>query len=35
MNCAAPLSRSVLMDVVSKRSRASWNALEGINRMAW
>lgn len=35
MNCSEPLSRSILMDVVKKSTRGRWNALEGINRMAW
>lgn len=35
MNCTYPLEESILMDYVSKNSRARWKSLESIGQAGW
>jgi len=35
MNCQRPLTKSVLMDLVPKASRARWNSLDSLTRFGW
>jgi len=35
MNSTTPLTKSLLMDVVPKKSRAKWSALESVSMFSW
>ena len=35
MNCNYPLQKSILMDYVSKATRARWNSLESVTAFGW
>lgn len=35
MNSFKPLKRSVLMDIIPKKSRGTWNSLESVTIFSW
>ena len=35
MNCTSGISRSILMDFVTKSQRAKWNSFESVTRFTW